>query len=85
MTSSLVRKGPMSALGHKRTFALQNVMSPLPPIATAKADSPANGHFRITPESGHVRCISPCPLSANSGLLHCSRSLFDNLIGPLQE
>jgi hypothetical protein len=28
---------PMSALGHKRTFALQNVMSALPPIATAKA------------------------------------------------
>jgi hypothetical protein len=24
----------MSALGHKRTFALQNVMSALPPIAT---------------------------------------------------
>src|SRR5262245_15012246 len=28
----------MSALGHKRTYALQNVMSALPPIATAKAD-----------------------------------------------
>ena len=30
----------MSALGHKRTFALQQVMSALPPIATAKADFP---------------------------------------------
>jgi hypothetical protein len=29
----------MSALGHKRTCAVQLVMSALPPIATAKADS----------------------------------------------
>jgi len=29
---------PMSALGHKRTFAPQNVMSALPPTTTAKAD-----------------------------------------------
>ena len=28
----------MSALGHKRTFAVQNGMSALPPKATAKAD-----------------------------------------------
>jgi hypothetical protein len=28
----------MSAMGHKRTFALQKPMSALPPIATAKAD-----------------------------------------------
>src|SRR5262249_12456177 len=28
----------MSALGQKRTFAVQNLMSALPPIATAKAD-----------------------------------------------
>ena len=28
----------MSALGHKQTFALQNGMSALPRIATAKAD-----------------------------------------------
>ena len=28
----------MSALGQKRTFAVQNGMSALPPIATAKAD-----------------------------------------------
>jgi hypothetical protein len=30
----VVRPDPMSALGHKQTFALQNVMSALPPIAT---------------------------------------------------
>src|SRR5262245_29892820 len=29
---------PMSALGQKRTFALHQPMSALPPIATAKAD-----------------------------------------------
>ena len=28
----------MSALGQKQTYAVQNVMSALPPIATAKAD-----------------------------------------------
>jgi hypothetical protein len=28
----------MSALGQKRTYAVQNGMSALPPIATAKAD-----------------------------------------------
>jgi hypothetical protein len=33
------RKGRvMSALGHKRTYAVQNGMSALHPIATAKAD-----------------------------------------------
>ena len=30
----------MSALGKKRTRALQNLMSALPPIATTKADMP---------------------------------------------
>jgi hypothetical protein len=32
----------MSALGQKQTFALQQVMSALPPTATAKADIPQN-------------------------------------------
>jgi hypothetical protein len=27
----------------------------------------AKGHVRITPESGHVRCTSPCLLWAKSG------------------
>ena len=30
--------GPMSALGHKRTYAVQKGMSAVLPIATAKAD-----------------------------------------------
>jgi hypothetical protein len=33
---------------------------------------------RFTPESGHVQCNSPCPLSANSG--HHTTS-FDHLVG----
>ena len=36
--STLANVTGMSALGHKRTYAVQNVMSALPPIATAKAD-----------------------------------------------
>ena len=48
----------MSALGQKRTFAMQTVI-------------------RSTPESGHVRCTSPCPLSANSG--HHIRSVAEGL------
>ena len=46
---------PMSALGHKRTYAMQQPMSALLSIATAKANS-RKGHVRFTPESGHVRC-----------------------------
>jgi hypothetical protein len=33
----VVKRCAMSALGHKQTFAVQNVMSALPPIATAKS------------------------------------------------
>jgi hypothetical protein len=46
----------MSALGQKATCAPQKVMSALPPIATAKADS-RTGHVCFTPESGHVRRV----------------------------
>ena len=41
-----------------------------------------SGHVRFSPESGHVQCISKCPLSANSG--HYRHS-FDHLIGALLE
>src|SRR5262245_16535060 len=34
----IVKGCPMSALGHKQTYAAQKGMSALPPIATAKAD-----------------------------------------------
>ena len=33
----------------------------------------AKGHVRFTPESGHVQCTSPCPLSANSELMQRSK------------
>ena len=43
------RSVQMSALGQKRTYAAQQVMSALPPIATAKADfCRAKGHVRFT-------------------------------------
>src|SRR5262245_5151694 len=58
----------MSALGHRQTFAPQNVMAALPPMRLRKR-IPANGHVRFTPESGHVQCKMTCPLWANSG--HC--------------
>jgi hypothetical protein len=52
----------MSALGQKRTYAVQQSMSALPPIATTKADS-RKAHVCFTPESGHVRCKRLCPLN----------------------
>ena len=56
---------------------MQKGMSALPPIATAKAISAA-GHVRFTPESGHVRCTSPCLLWANSG--HSNFKRADQLV-----
>jgi hypothetical protein len=42
----------MSALGQKRTYAPQQAMSALPPIATAKADiRAARGHVGFTPKA----------------------------------
>src|SRR5262245_55480416 len=38
-TFTRAQKGSMSALGQKQTYAVQQAMSALPPIATAKADS----------------------------------------------
>src|SRR6476661_10729579 len=72
----------LSALGHKRTCAVQKAMSALLPIATAKADF-RTGSCLLTPESGHVRCNQRCLLWANSGLIQRSKkgSLFDRLVG----
>ena len=39
-------------------------------------------HVRFTPKSGHVQCISPCLLCANSG--HCAIS-FNYLVGKRDE
>ena len=43
----------------------------------SKADMcSAKRHVRFTPESGHVRCTSRCPLSAKSGHQPFWRSLL---------
>src|SRR4029453_8182760 len=69
----------MSALGQKRTCAVQSAMSALPPIATAKADSRR----------------SPCPLYPRKqtcgvhslmsamGQKRLSRLSFDHLVGAI--
>ena len=59
----------MSALGQKQTYALQQAMSALHPIATKKADMCANGDVRFAPESGHVRCTTSCLLWAKADIL----------------
>jgi len=62
----------MSALGQKQTHAVQQRMSALPPIATAKADIRKRSCL-LSPESGHVRCTSECPLWAKSRLMQRKR------------
>ena len=57
----------MSALGQKQTYALQQPVSALPPIATAKTDMPQLVMSASPPESRHVRCNEQCPLWAKSG------------------
>ena len=57
---------PMSALGHKQTYALDKAMSALPRIATAKADFRKRSCL-LYPNSGHVRCKKQCLLRARSG------------------
>jgi hypothetical protein len=59
---------------------VQNVMSALPPIATAKADSRKRS-CRFTPESGHVQRSTSCPLWAKSRHLRS----FDYFIGASEE
>ena len=55
----------MSALGHKRTFAVQNAMSALPPIADMCS---ALGHVRFVPiadigkTSGATKRMDPSPV-----------------------
>jgi ABC-type glutathione transport system ATPase component len=67
----------MSALGQKRTYAVQNVMSALPPIATAKAD------MRKTPGPLYPRkrtCAAQTVMSA-MGQKRTSATLFNHLVG----
>jgi hypothetical protein len=66
--------GMMSALGQKQTYALQKAMSALPPIATAKADTPQTVMSALPPKA------DMCPLWAKSR--HC---LFDHLVGAVNK
>jgi|SoiMethySBSTD1v2_1073268.scaffolds.fasta_scaffold246840_3 hypothetical protein len=66
----------MSALGQKRTYAVHQGMSALPPIATTKATSLKN-LYPLYPKSGHVQRTSRGQLRANSrhSVIH-----FDHLV-----
>src|SRR5262245_50828720 len=68
-----LRDLPMSALGHKQTYAAQNGMSALPPISTARADMKAGAAtpkdhkpsapkiLKFVPAGSHVSCrIARC-------------------------
>jgi hypothetical protein len=55
----------MSALGQKRTYAVQQAMSAAP-NSDRKSRHAAKGHVRFTPESGRVRRNYGCPLWAKS-------------------
>jgi hypothetical protein len=68
----------MSALGHKRTYAVQNDMSALLPIATAKAD------FRTwsCPLCPRRRT---CAVQLGMSAMGQKRTLFDHLIGTLKQ
>jgi hypothetical protein len=48
----------MSALGQKQTYALQQAMSALPPIATAKADMPQMVMSALPPKADTDRRLA---------------------------
>src|SRR5262249_1584694 len=74
--SLFLRHGMMSALGQKQTHAVQQRMSALPPIATAKADI----RKRSCPlYSRKQTCAVQEPMSA-MGQKRTSRNLFDHLV-----
>jgi hypothetical protein len=54
----------MSALGQKRTYALQQAMSALPPIATAKADMAQMVMSALAPKAD--MCLLNLPRSGPS-------------------
>src|SRR5262245_16655869 len=66
----------MSALGHKQTYAVQNAMSALPPIATAKADI-RNGSCLLYPRKR--TCAMQTGMSALGQKRTCT-PLFDQLV-----
>ena len=64
-----------NGIGQERTYAPQQVMSALPPITTAKADS-RKGDVCFTPKSGHLQCISQCQLWAMCGRLPVGKNFL---------
>src|SRR5262249_29183030 len=66
----------------KQTCAVQNVVSALHPIATAKAKFGKSGHVCFTRESGHARCNG---MSALGQKRTSSRFSFDHLVGATYE
>jgi hypothetical protein len=79
----------MSALGHKRTYAVHKPMSALPPIATAKADMPQMVMSALPPKADmcgaldHV-CFGPeADIQPPSDLsLEIASSVMDSIGGP---
>src|SRR4029453_5463859 len=72
----------MSALGQKRTYALQQAMSALHPIATTKADT-CQWPCLLYPRKRTVAVQLAMSALAQKGAhaLHRRTSLFDHLIG----
>src|SRR5215510_1734539 len=62
----------MSALGQKQTYAVQNRMSALPPIATAKADMP-KWSCPLYPRKRHQTRHMGMSARAKSRLMPCSK------------
>jgi hypothetical protein len=64
----------MSALGQKQTFALQQAMSALPPIATAKADIIPADVLPVGQGGLSMNCVAAVDVRSNSSLVSSPRS-----------
>src|SRR5262245_44275706 len=65
----------MFALGHKRTYALQKIMSALPPIATAKADFPQTAMSALPPKADMCSALAHVCFGPKADI-----SSFDHLV-----
>ena len=70
----------MSALGHKETFAAQQVMSALPRIATAKADMPQMVMSALAPIADMCGATSDVRFGPKADI-----RLFDHLVGAREQ
>src|SRR5262249_43780693 len=76
----VVKGRSMSALGQKQTCAVQNGMSALPPIATAKADM-LEGHSALPPKADMCGALGDVRFGPKVDI-HRS---FDHLVGKGQK